>query len=144
MDWFQGILRALYTLPEKSMGVTDVRKAGNNGMINTMKAVEAALAQGEKICNDHQLEGSSRLHAIGQFSVNLILGALKKTHKSIEKIESVDDAGVLFVEHVRELTGNANIACPWVKTPPSGAAGAARKVAASAQPKSSSFLDYTI
>lgn len=101
-------------------------------MISAMKDAEVAFAQAQNLRSDHRLEEPSRLHAVGKLSVNLSSAAVKKVHKEIAKIEPMEDAGILFGQHVRELAGRPTMSSPWAKASPSGASGAAPKAAASA------------
>ena len=100
-------------VPEKVLGIGDARKALAGNMIPAMKEAESALAMAEQLCLDHGLEDSARLHATGIMSVNLALATIKKVHKDVPKMQSVGDAGVMFIEHLRVLAKNPSIASPW-------------------------------
>ena len=58
-------------VPDKVLGIGDVRKALFANLIPGMKDAEAALAVAEQLCIDHRLGESAKLHAIGIMSVNL-------------------------------------------------------------------------
>ena len=129
-------------VPDKVLGIGDVRKALSANLIPGMKDAEAALAVAEQLCIDNRLGESAKLHAIGIMSVNLALATIKKVHKDVPKLQSVSDAGQMFIEHLRVLAGNPSIASPWVASTSSPAQGKASKPAASkaAASKSTAFL----
>ena len=128
-------------VPDKVLGIGDVRKAMSGNMIPAIKDAESALAMAEQLCIDHRLEDSARLHAIGLMSVNLALATIKKVHKDVPKMQSVGDAGMLFIEHLRVLAQKPDIASPWKRSvlteQDKVSKPAASKAAAS---KSSTFL----
>ena len=101
-------------VPDKVLGIGDVRKALAGNMIPGMKDAEAAMALAQQLCTTHQLGDSDKLHAIGLMSVNLVLATIKKVHKDLPKLQSVSDAGRMFIEHLRVLAKNPSIASPWV------------------------------
>ena len=121
-------------VPDKVLGIGDVRKALSANLIPGMKDAEAALAVAEQLCIDNRLGESAKLHAIGIMSV--------KVHKDVPKLQSASDAGRMFIEHLRVLAGNPSIASPWVASTSSPAQGKASKPAASkaAASKSTAFL----
>ena len=130
-------------VPDKVLGIGDVRKALSANLIPGMKDAEAALAVAEQLCIDNRLGESAKLHAIGIMSVNLALATIKKVHKDVPKLQSVSDAGQMFIEHLRVLAGNPSIASPWVASTSSpGGQGKVSKPAASkaAASKSTVFL----
>ena len=127
-------------VPDKVLGIGDVRKALAGNMIPGMKDAEAAMALAEQLCTAHQLGDSDKLHAIGLMSVNLVLATIKKVHKDLPKLQPVSDAGRMFIEHLRVLAKNPNIASPWVAS--ASASSPQDKPAASKakMPKSTAFL----
>lgn len=110
---FQGILKMLYTVPEKSVSLTDVRKLMAPSLQKKMLEVEVFVMKAEKFCDDHHISESIKLKVLGFMAANLILTVLGKRHKDLTKFDSFDEVGVLFVDQLRELTGHA-IPCPWV------------------------------
>ena len=129
-------------VPEKVLGIGDARKALAGNMIPAMKEAESALAMAEQLCLDHGLEDSARLHATGIMSVNLALATIKKVHKDVPKMQSVGDAGVMFIEHLRVLAKNPSITSPWKPSALTQLQDKVSKPAASkaAASKSSTFL----
>ena len=127
-------------VPDKVLGIGDVRKALAQNMTPGMKDAEAAMTLAEQLCTAHQLGDSDKLHAIGLMSVNLVLATIKKVHKDLPKLQSVSDAGRMFIEHLRVLAKNPNIASPWVAS--ASASSPQDKPAASKakMPKSTAFL----
>ena len=63
-------------VPDKVLGIGDVRRAMSGNLIPAMKDAEAALAMAEQLCIDHRLGDSAKLHAIGIMSVNLALATV--------------------------------------------------------------------
>ena len=112
-------------VPDKVLGIGDVRKALAQNMTPGMKDAEAAMTLAEQLCTAHQLG---------------VLATIKKVHKDLPKLQSVSDAGRMFIEHLRVLAKNPNIASPWVAS--ASASSPQDKPAASKakMPKSTAFL----
>lgn len=133
----QGIVKALYFLPEKVLTLTDVRKAMSS--VTKMMDVEHCLHQAETLLINRQVSEAQKKHALGMLAANLILFVVSKRHRDVTTIESIDHAGVLFVEKLREMTGDCSIPCPWSLQQPS-TASVAQKPPKRAE-KTTSFLD---
>ena len=79
-----------------------------------MVMVEGALATAEKVCAYYKVEGHIKLAALGAFSRNCILAVIEKKHKDLPFFDSVEAAGVDFIQSLNEQMGNPGIGSPWV------------------------------
>ena len=112
--------------------MTDVRKLMSASMAKKRAEVERFVAEAEKICVKNRVAPNVQVHALGVLSCHLTLYALEKKHSNLPKFENMEEAGVKFIDLLRELSGNANITCPWTLTPSaSTSAGISAKAAKS-------------
>ena len=79
-------------------------------MKTKMLKVEGALAEAEKVCTKYQI----KLACLGAFSRNCILAVIEKKHKDLPFFDSVEAAGVEFIQGLNEQMGNPGIVSPWV------------------------------
>ena len=125
---FQGVLKCLYFVPEKTLAMTDVRKLMSSSMAKKMEKVERFVGEAEKICSINQVAPNVQLQKLGVLSCHLTLCALEKKHGP--SLRTWRKQGVKFIDLLRELSGNANITCPWSMAP-STSAGISAKAAKS-------------
>ena len=131
-----GVLQAAYYLPDKVMTATDIRKAISSGR---KAEVEAAVKQASAMLQQLQVSAGVSAKALGIFRTNCILWVVDKRHKEVCRIESIDHAGNLFIEMLKEMTGNSSIQSPWSSQQTSDTANVAPKVTKRAE-KTTTFL----
>ena len=119
-----GVLQAAYYLPDKVMTATDIRKAISSGR---KAEVEAAVKQASAMLQQLQVSAGVSAKALGIFRTNCILWVVDKRHKEVCRIESIDHAGNLFIEMLKEMTGNSSIQSPWSSQQTSDTANVAPK-----------------
>lgn len=107
----------LYTVPEKSVTPSDVRRLMAPSLQKKMLEVEALVMRNEKACADHHVPESIRLKALGFLGANAVvatLGSIGKRRKDLRLYRDLGDVEGVFAGQLKEL----GIACPWVTIVP--------------------------
>lgn len=134
---YQGILKALYLFPEKSIGLGDAKRAMS--LPDQKKAnVEKMFFEGQKLVDGLNPTPTVKMQAMGRFACNLILAILDKRHKELPKFGSLEDCGCQLLEDLRSLGLHVEHS-PWADHREAEPKQAAKKARTSAD-GGSSFL----
>ena len=88
---FQGVLKCLYFVPEKTLAMTDVRKLMSSSMAKKMEKVERFVGEAEKICSINQVAPNVQLHEAGRAVVSS--DAVCVREEAWPKFENMEEAG---------------------------------------------------
>lgn len=91
----------MYLMPAKTLLVSDVRRCMSASNQPNMSSAETMIGVAEKMCVQYGLTEPERMEAIGFLSVRIILAILNKKHKDLPRVESMEHAGLQFVEEAR-------------------------------------------